>query len=159
HDINAMLPIVIGCATAHATTVLLMKRSILTEKIARRGHHIVREYIVDPFESMRVSDIMAKTVDTLPASQTVEATVDFFTAADAHRRHKSYPGVAPEGQVIAIVSRTDALRWMREDAIAEKPLGEQLAGQDLVIGYDDELVGRLADQMAATGNGRIPILR
>ena len=56
------------------------------------------------------------------------------------------------------MSRTDALRWLREDALADKPLGEQLAGQDLVVGYDDELVGRLADRMAATGNGRIPIL-
>jgi chloride channel protein, CIC family len=158
HDINAMLPIAIGCATAHATTVLLMKRSILTEKVARRGHHIVREYIVDPFEQMRVSDIMARTVDTLPAAHTVEATVDFFTAADAPRRHKSYPVVDEQGQVVAIVSRTDALRWLREDALADKPLGEQLAGQDLVVGYDDELVGRLADRMAATGNGRIPIL-
>jgi len=159
HDINAMLPIAIACATAHAITVLLMKRSILTEKVARRGHHIVREYIVDPFEQMRVADIMAKTVDTLPGSTTVGATVDFFTAAGAPRRHKSYPVVDGQGQVIAIVSRTDALRWMREDALAEKPLSEQLAGQDLVIGYEDELVGRLADKMAATGNGRIPILR
>jgi len=159
HDINAMLPIAIGCATAHAVTVLLMKRSILTEKVARRGHHIVREYIVDPFEQMRVSDIMAKNVDTLPASQTVGATVDFFTAAGAPRRHKSYPVIDAQGQVIAIVSRTDALRWMREDTLADKALAEQLAGQDVVFGYEDELVGRLADKMAATGNGRIPILR
>ncbi len=159
HDIHAMLPIIIGCTTAHATTVLLMKRSILTEKVARRGHHIVREYIVDPFEQMRVSDIMARNVDTLPGSQTVEATVDFFTAAGAPRRHKSYPVVDEGGQVIAIVSRTDALRWMREEALADKPLAEQLAGQDVIFGYEDELVGRLADKMAATGNGRIPILR
>jgi len=159
HDINAMLPIAIGCATAHATTVLLMKRSILTEKVARRGHHIVREYIVDPFEQMRVSDIMAKHVDTLPASQTVGATVDFFTAAGAPRRHKSYPVIDEQGQVTAIVSRTDALRWMREETLADKPLAEQLAGQDVVFGYEDELVGRLADKMAETGNGRIPILR
>ncbi len=159
HDINAMLPIVIGCATAHATTVLLMRRSILTEKIARRGHHIVREYVVDPFESTRVSDIMARKVDTLPASLTVEAAVDFFTAADAPRRHKSYPVLDEGGQVVAIVSRTDALRWMRQDALADKPLDEQLAGQDPVVGYDDELVGRIADRMAATGNGRVPILR
>jgi CIC family chloride channel protein len=159
HDINAMLPIAIGCATAHATTVLLMKRSNRTEKFARRGHHIVREYIVDPFEQMRVSDIMAKSVATLPASQTVEATVDFFTAAGAPRRHKSYPVIDEQGQVIAIVSRTDALRWMREETLADKPLAEQLAGQDVIFGYEDELVGRLADKMAATGNGRIPILR
>ena len=47
------------------TTVLLLRRSILTEKVARRGHHVMREYIVDPFETMRVSEIMAKPVDTL----------------------------------------------------------------------------------------------
>ena len=33
------MPLVIGCVSAHTTTVLLLKRSILTEKIARRGHH------------------------------------------------------------------------------------------------------------------------
>ena len=41
---HVLLPLIAACATAHAVTVLLMKRSILTEKIARRGHHIVREY-------------------------------------------------------------------------------------------------------------------
>jgi CBS domain-containing protein len=89
----------------------------------------------------------------------VEATVDFFTAAGAPRRHKSYPVIDAQGQVIAIVSRTDALRWMREETLADKPLTEQLAGQDVIFGYEDELVGKLADKMAATGNGRIPILR
>jgi len=158
HDINAMLPLAVGCATAHATTVLLMKRSILTEKVARHGHHITREYIVDPFESMRASDIMEKSVDTLPASHTVQETIDFFTAADAPRRHKSYPVVDDEDRVIAIVSRTDALRWLR-DNVTDKPISEQLAGQDLIFGYDEELAGRVADRMAASGNGRIPILR
>ena len=51
HDIDGLLPLLIGCVAAHAVTVLLMKRSILTEKVARRGHHITREYSVDPFET------------------------------------------------------------------------------------------------------------
>src|SRR6185369_15757915 len=53
HNIGAFLPLAIGCTMAHVTTVLLLKRSILTEKVARRGHHVLREYIVDPFEIMR----------------------------------------------------------------------------------------------------------
>ena len=60
HDINALLPLVIGCVSAHTTTVLLLKRSILTEKIARRGHHITREYVVDPFETLGVAAIMVR---------------------------------------------------------------------------------------------------
>ena len=64
----AMLPAVVAaCATAYGVTVLLMKRSILTEKIARRGQHITREYAIDPFELTRVSEVMVQAVETLSA--------------------------------------------------------------------------------------------
>jgi CBS domain-containing protein len=158
HDINSMLPLAIGCATAHATTVLLMKRSILTEKVARRGHHVVREYVVDPFETMRISDIMARPVDTLPSTLTVREAIEFFTGPDASQRHKSYPVVGAGGRLTAVVSRADALQWLLDKKETDTPLGEQLAGQDIVISYEDELVGRLADRMAETGKGRIPII-
>jgi CBS domain-containing protein len=158
HDINAMLPLVIGCATAHTTTVLLLKRSILTEKIARRGHHIVREYVVDPFETMRVADIMASPAETLPASWTVRDVVTFFTAPDAPRRHKSYPVTDRGGNVVGMVSRADALRWMLGEVAPERTLSQQLAGQELMTAYGDEPVGHLADRMSATDTGRVPIL-
>jgi len=41
-DANAVLPLLAACATAYGFTVLTMPRSILTEKIARRGYHIHR---------------------------------------------------------------------------------------------------------------------
>jgi len=153
------LPLATGCAAAHATTVLLLKRSILTERIARRGHHIVREYSVDPFEATRVADIMACPAETLRAEASVGEIVDFFTSPDAPRRHKSYPVTNRLGQLIGVVSRADALQWLVCDGERGKLLQEQLAGQPLVIGYEDELVGQLADRMAETGRGRIPILR
>ena len=80
HNLGALLPLAVACAVAHATTVLLLRRSILTEKVARRGHHVTREYIVDPFETMRVADIMAKPVDSLAADTAIGDIVAFFTA-------------------------------------------------------------------------------
>ena len=158
HDIDALLPLAIGCAAAHATTVLLLKRSILTEKIARRGHHIVREYVVDAFEVMRVREIMATPVETLPATHTITRILEFFAASDV-ARHKSYPVTDTHGRVIGMVSRTDALEWIADDTDPQTVIGELLGDRDLVIGYDDELVGPLADRMALTGHGRVPILR
>jgi CIC family chloride channel protein len=158
HDINALLPLAIGCVTAHATTVLLLKRSILTEKIARRGHHITREYVVDPFETVRVADIMAQPPESLPAGWTVGETLTFFTAPDAPRRHKSYPVIDADGRLLGMVSRADALRWLRDARSLKGLLGEQIAEQDLVVGYDDELAGHLADRMASTEIGRVPIV-
>jgi CIC family chloride channel protein len=159
HNIGAFLPLAIGCTMAHATTVLLLKRSILTEKVARRGHHVLREYIVDPFEIMRVNEIMAQPVDTLPAAMKIGQAVAFFCAPESPRRHKSYPVVNKQGHLVAMVSRADALRWTIEGWDSEKTIGEHLAGQNLTISYADELVGTLADRMAENDTGRVPILK
>jgi chloride channel protein, CIC family len=70
-DIAALIPLLAATVAAYAVTVLLLRRSILTEKIARRGQHITREYGVDPFEFTRARDIMVKAVETLPATMTV----------------------------------------------------------------------------------------
>jgi H+/Cl- antiporter ClcA len=55
---HLLLPLMATCVTAHTVTVLLMRRSILTEKLARRGHHLAREYRVDPFVLTHVSEVM-----------------------------------------------------------------------------------------------------
>jgi hypothetical protein len=54
HDLNALPALLIGSVAALCVTVLLLRRSILTEKLARRGQHIAREYSVDIFELTRV---------------------------------------------------------------------------------------------------------
>ncbi len=58
HDINLLSGLLIACVAAHAVTVLVMRRSILTEKVARRGHHVLREYVVNPLAQFRVEDVM-----------------------------------------------------------------------------------------------------
>jgi H+/Cl- antiporter ClcA/CBS domain-containing protein len=167
HNFGAMLPLAVGCVMAHTTTVLLLKRSILTEKVARRGHHVMREYVVDPFEIMRVHEIMAQPVDTLPGTMTIGAAVAFFTGAAADEgtgdgtapRHKSYPVVDEAGKLVGMVARADVLRWTREGWAQEGTLAEAVGGRDCLTGHDDELVGRLADRMAQADAGRVPILR
>jgi CBS domain-containing protein len=57
-----------------------------------------------------------------------------------------------------MVSRADALCWLGDDDAREKTLRDQVEGQELVVGYDDELAGHLADRMSFTGHGRVPIL-
>ncbi|MGH7075337.1 MAG: chloride channel protein [Stellaceae bacterium] len=158
-NFGAILPLVIACTVAHATTVLLLKRSILTEKVARRGYHVMREYIVDPYESLFVNNVMAKPVDTLPDDMSVPEAIAFFTATDAPHRHKSYPIVDGNGDLAGLVSRVDVLRWIREGWSAEQKLRDVVKGRDVVVGYGDELIGRLVDRMIVNNVGRIPILR
>jgi chloride channel protein, CIC family len=85
---HVLLPLVAACVTAHVVTVLLMRRSILTEKVARRGDHLAREYSVDRFALTRVADVMVTEVETLPDSMTLRQLAAFLTKLDT--KHPSF---------------------------------------------------------------------
>src|SRR5438874_2194396 len=65
HDANVFLPLLVASVIAHAFTVLTLRRSILTEKVARRGYHLSREYAVDPLEILLVRGVMRTKVAVL----------------------------------------------------------------------------------------------
>src|ERR1700678_1082603 len=59
HCLPALLSLTLGCISAYLVTALLMPRSILTEKLSRRGYHLTREYGVDPLETVIVEELMS----------------------------------------------------------------------------------------------------
>ena len=156
HDSNAMLPLLATSAVAYGFTVLTMRRSILTEKIARRGQHITREYGVDPFELSRAREIMISDVDTLPVTMTVGEACDFF--ASLEKTHRIYPVVDAGGKLAGIVSRADALLWQGNSDLAGQTLAENVTDASVPVGHPDDTVAFIADLMLSTGDGRIPIV-
>ncbi|MBV8550332.1 MAG: chloride channel protein [Acidobacteriaceae bacterium] len=72
HDFNMLLPLLVASFLAHMFTVLTLKRSILTEKISRRGYHLSREYSLDPLEILFVREVMRTNIVVLPANGTLE---------------------------------------------------------------------------------------
>jgi CIC family chloride channel protein len=144
------------CASAagYSFTVLAMGRSILTERIARRGLHLTREYSVDPFEVMRVGEIMAAPVETLSATMTVEDAITFFSRGED--RHKSYPVVTADGQLAGLISRGDVLRWTRNGANGGDLLEDVCS--EIATAFPDETAGALADRMAQGRFSRVPVI-
>jgi len=157
-DLRVMPAVAIACAASFAVTVLLMRRSILTERLARRGRHLTYEYAVDPYEVMRVSEIMTHPIHTLPASMSRNATLEFFDAKPGVVRHQNYPVVDDSGHLSGVVSRADVLRWSRAAWCGEQTLGERIGTREMLIGYPDERVGELADRMAAADASCTPIV-
>ncbi|MBU6442994.1 MAG: chloride channel protein [Alphaproteobacteria bacterium] len=157
-DLRVMPAVLAACAASFATTVLIMRRSILTERLARRGQHLSYEYSVDPFEVMRVSEIMAKPVDSLPATLPIAEAVTFFDAEAGVRRHKSYPVVDDDYRLVGVVSRSDVLRWTRDGWDNGETLRDHADTARLFVGFADEPVGALADRMASADIGRAPII-
>ena len=149
-----MLPALLtATVTAYAVTVLLLKRSILTEKIARRGQHITREYGVDPYELTRVRDVMVRQVDVLQSGLTVPQAVLVLQAG----LHRIYPVVDAEGRPTGLVSRADALRWEIEGGHEGESLGERASDASLATVHPDDVVIHAVDLMLATDQGRLPV--
>ncbi|QPC92295.1 chloride channel protein [Mesorhizobium sp. INR15] len=155
-DTHVLVPLIAACATAHAVTVLLMKRSILTEKVARRGHHLVREYRVDPFALTRVREVMTSAVESVPATMTLHGAAAFLTAPQT--RHPSFPVVNAEGQVLGLIDPPAILSWRRAGKHRTTTLGELLAGSKVTLAYPDEYLEGLSDKLLMANVSHLPVV-
>jgi CIC family chloride channel protein len=153
-EMHLLVPLLAASVAAYAVTVLLLKRSILTEKIARRGQHITREYSVDPYELMRVFEVMVRDVDTIAADMPIPAAV----AALGAGRHRIYPIVDRVGRPVGLVSRADALLWRIDGGHERETVGERVSDAALAVLHPNDVVTRAVDVMLATGQGRIPVV-
>jgi chloride channel protein, CIC family len=151
-----IVPLLAACGASYAFTVLLLKRSILTEKVARRGHYLTREYSVDPLELAHVAEVMAPNVETVPDSMTMGDLVAFF---GDEGRHRAYPVIDHEGRPIAMAYRADALNAMRDPDRQTATLAEALAGRAMPTADPDEPVNVLVERMIQNDAPRIPVIR
>lgn len=150
------LPLTVAAAmTAFAVSVLVIRRSILTERIARRGHHVLQEYTVDPLSFLQARNVMTTSPATLPGTLSIAETCRFFEDLP---RHRCYPVVDADAKLLGLVSRSDVLRWRHAASLPVGTLAEQVSDDALPIAYPDTPCEILADLMLESGMGRIPII-
>ena len=154
NHLSALPETIAASAAAYAISVLIMKRSILTEKIARRGRHILREYTVDALEFMQAGQLMTQDPRTLPGDMPLPEVARFFAEEADHR---SYPVVDAQGRLLGLVSRQDALEW-RVAGHAEGRLADALSDASTGFAYPETPCGEVADMMVESGVGRVPIV-
>jgi chloride channel protein, CIC family len=83
HALPAILPLALACAVSYLVTALIMPRSILTEKLSRRGYHLSREYGVDPLETVSVAEVMSELTDSGPHTYSkLETLPEVFAYSD-----------------------------------------------------------------------------
>ena len=159
HDFNMLLPLLVASFLAHAFTVLSLKRSILTEKIARRGYHLSREYALDPLEILFVREVMRTSVVALPADATLEEVRELIRPTQRQHGQHLFPVVENDTHVIGVVSRNHLLKRFEEVQKGEtwKSLRE-VALRHPVVAYPDEPLRVVVYRMVETGLTRFPVV-
>jgi CIC family chloride channel protein len=158
NDILVLPALLIGCVAAQTVTVLLMRRSILTEKVARRGYHVMREYVVNPLARSRVEDVMQRNPPTVSAELTVDGLSGLLAKHDPSLAEQyAWPIVDGKGALVGIVTRGDLMRAAASGLEGTRSV--LLAGsQSLIVTYPDELLEEAVDKMARHDIGRLPVV-
>ncbi|HLI43886.1 MAG TPA: chloride channel protein [Acidimicrobiales bacterium] len=154
HDENILLALLVAATVAHLVSVLTLKRSILTEKVARRGFHVMREYAVDPLEATFVREVMHTDLYTVEQDRTVADLYDSLPEGSPERRQRLYPVLDAAGALVGVVPFS-ALLAARANG------GEPLATVMVpvtAVAHPDEILRGVADRMAALGLGALPVV-
>jgi len=152
-DANALLPLLATSAISYGFTVLTMRRSILTEKIARRGYHIYREYGVDPLERQFVEEVMTRDVQTIDAELPVRSALARYFGPD--QAHRAFP-VVRDGAVVGVVDRAALAAGANETH--ERTVGEICAETPRVVALPDETCRMTASRLALHALERMPVV-
>jgi chloride channel protein, CIC family len=160
HDGNSLLPLLIASLMSYAVTVLTLKRSILTEKVARRGYHLSAEYAVDPLEILYVREVMRTDVVALPASRRLGEVQDLLRVDLNHpQEQRLLPVVDADGKLVGVLTRAD----MREaiagggDAALQRPLRD-IVRRETVETAPNEPLRAAVYRMADHGVTRMPVV-
>ncbi len=163
HDLNALPALLGGCVASQAVTVLLLKRSILTEKLARRGQHLTREYAVDPFELARVGEVMDTSPAMIPASLPLDELAARMAAHDpVIDRHQGVLLTDADGKLAGILTRGDVVRALSQTATAGHLRtvldAAGATGDEVHVSFADETVHAVVGRLLRQGIGRCPVV-
>ena len=154
HDPNSLLALLVAATIAHLVSVLVLKRSILTEKVARRGFHVMREYAVDPLEATFVREVMETTVYVVEPDRLLLDLYRSFGEGSPERRQRLYPVLDANARLIGV------LPWSSVLAASEDPTRRvREAMVSLVtVAYSNEILRSVADRMASLNLGVLPVV-
>jgi H+/Cl- antiporter ClcA len=154
HDMNAILPLLLASVVAHAFSVLTMRRSILTEKVARRGYHLSAEYAVDPLEILFVREVMRSNIAAIPADTPVAELAKLHDGGSP-RRQRLYPVVDADRNLMGVVPRHELQRLIQS---GNGHGLKDVIRQDAKVAYPDEPLRVVVYRMAETGLTRFPVI-
>ncbi|MDI1446963.1 chloride channel protein [Polyangium sp. 6x1] len=150
-----LLPLLGGCTAAFLVSSLLMKNSIMTEKIARRGARVPSEYRPDFLDQVLVADCATRELVTLRFDQTIDSVRAWLGAGGPGTRHTGFPVLDAAGTLIGVVTRTDLFDAARA--------GDQLVTAAIkrapVVISEQSTVRGAADRMLVEGVGRLVVVK
>ncbi|GAA3047099.1 chloride channel protein [Pseudonocardia yunnanensis] len=164
-DWPALLPLLIASVSAYAVSALILRRSVLTERIARRGFHLSREYDVDPLAVLFIDEVMHASPATLRCEDPLPLAPPGLAAVVPRRASCDQPvgARAPLQRLFPVLDDAGRLVGVapRQSLVTSAPgahtTGDVMIGTPVVVHADDTL-REVASLFAQTAVSAAPVV-
>jgi CIC family chloride channel protein len=131
-----ILPLMLSCIVATIFARQLMKDSIYTLKLARRGIDIREGKEVNVLKSMFVKDVMNRDVETIGEGSALEEMTDKISKS----KFNSFPVLNAENKLAGILSFNDYSEAIFDEDLKGLVVARDLASENVVtVSVDDDL--------------------
>lgn len=149
-----LLPLLGGCSSAYLVSCLLMRQTIMTEKINRRGVKVPTEYHADVLDQLMVNAVATAKVVTISAGDTVEKLRTWMNSGTAEASHQGYPVIDERGMLVGVLTRRNVL----DPAQPGERKAMELIRRPPSLVYDDCTLRQAMDHMVNHDIGRLPVV-
>ena len=150
----SLLPLLGGCTAAFLISSLMMRHTIMTEKIARRGARVPTEYATDYLDQVLVRDAATREVVVLAAEDTLASIRSWFASRAPGTGHQGFPVNDREGNLVGVVTRRDVF----DTAVPENAQLWSVIKRPPAIVFEDNSLREAADHMVREDVGRLPVV-
>lgn len=151
---HGLLPLLGACAASYLVSGLMMRNTIMTEKIVRRGVRVPSEYAADFLDQILVRDACTRDVVTLRGSQPVAEVRQWLHQDQPAARHQGFPVLDDDGRLRGVVTRRDLL----DPRVADDALIRSLVRREVLAVQEDHSLREAADHMVEADVGRLIVL-
>jgi H+/Cl- antiporter ClcA len=151
---HGLLPLLGACAAAYLVSGLMMRNTIMTEKIVRRGVRVPSDYAADYLDQIYVRDACSRNVVSLRADQTVTDVREWLSSEHAAAKHQGFPVVSEQGELMGVITR----RCVYDVSLGQDTrIGSLIQRPPLVV-REDHTLREAADHMVESGVGRLIVV-
>ena len=153
-DYKIILPLMIACIISSLASGQLLKDSIYTLKLARRGVNIRAGKEVNILKSIPVRDVMNPKVETIPEHIPLRELAEKVSKS----KYKSFPVVDQEGQLTGIVTHYDYRDVIFDENLRDLVVVKEVATPKVVTVSIDENLYDAMEKITSKDFSLLPVI-
>jgi CBS domain-containing protein len=149
-----LLPLLGACTAAYLVSCFLMRHTIMTEKIARRGVRVPSDYAADFLDQLSVGQVATREVTVIRGHDRVGEVRAWLLSGAPGSAHQAFPVVDADRRLQGLLPRSAFEDRRTHDDVEVAALLDQPA----TVTFEDRSLRDAADQMAEHGVERLVVV-